>query len=51
MVLGNFEQWLPDFKKIVPNDYQRMLTAIGRFEEQGISHDNAVLEAFREICG
>ena len=50
-VLGNFEQWLPDFKKIVPNDYQRMLTAIGRFEEQGISHDNAVLEAFREICG
>ncbi len=50
-VLSNFEQWLPDFKKIVPNDYQKMLSAIGRFEEQGVSHDYAVLMAFREVCG
>jgi hypothetical protein len=26
-----------------------MLTAIGRYEEQGIPQDKAVLEAFREI--
>ncbi|MCR5402571.1 MAG: glutamate synthase large subunit [Butyrivibrio sp.] len=48
-ILSNFEQYLPDFKKIVPNDYQRMLTAIGKYEEQGIDYDNAVLEAFKEI--
>ena len=48
-ILDNFEEYLPDFKKIVPNDYQRMLTAIGKYEEQGIPHDKAVLEAFREV--
>ncbi len=41
--------YLPDFKKIVPNDYQRMLTAISKYEEQGISHENAMLEAFEEV--
>lgn len=48
-VLEHFEEWLPDFKKIVPNDYQKMLKAIGRYEEQGISYEDAVLEAFREV--
>ena len=48
-VLAHFEEWLPDFKKIVPNDYQRMLKAISRYEEQGIAYDKAVLEAFREV--
>lgn len=48
-VLKDFDSYLPHFKKIVPHDYQRMLVAISRFEEQGISHDNAVLEAFREV--
>ncbi len=48
-VLAHFEEYLPDFKRIVPHDYQRMLSAISRFEEQGIGHDNAVLEAFREM--
>ncbi len=41
--------YIPLFKKVVPLDYQRMLTAIGRYEEQGIPHDKAVLEAFREV--
>ena len=41
---------IPDFKKIVPNDYQRMLTAIGRHEEQGVDHEHAVLEAFKEVA-
>ncbi len=45
-ILENFDAYIPDFKKIVPHDYQKMLTAIGHFEEQGISYDNAVLEAF-----
>jgi glutamate synthase (ferredoxin) len=48
-VLDHFEDYLPHFKKIVPNDYQRILTAISKFEEQGISHENAELEAFNEM--
>ena len=48
-VLSDFERYLPDFKKIIPNDYQRMLIAISKHEEQGMDHENAVLEAFKEI--
>ena len=48
-ILSDYTAWLPYFKKIVPKDYQRMLAAISRHEEQGMPHDKAVLEAFREI--
>ena len=48
-ILNDFEAYIPFFKKVVPLDYQRMLTAIGKYEEQGIPHDKAVLEAFREV--
>ncbi|MCR5451223.1 MAG: glutamate synthase large subunit [Lachnospiraceae bacterium] len=45
-ILADFESNLSDFKKIVPNDYHKMLLAISKFEKQGIDHDSAVLEAF-----
>jgi glutamate synthase (ferredoxin) len=48
-ILDNFDSYIKDFKKIVPNDYQKMLTAIGKYEEQGIDHEHAVLEAFKEL--
>ena len=48
-ILDHFEEYLPSFKKIVPRDYQKMLIAISKYEEQGIPHDSAVLEAFREV--
>ncbi len=48
-ILARYDEYIPYFKKIVPKDYQRMLTAISRYEEQGIPHDKAVLEAFREV--
>ncbi len=48
-VLENFDLYIPHFKKIMPMDYQKALAAISSFEEQGISHENAELEAFREI--
>ena len=48
-ILSGFTDYLPCFKKVVPKDYQRMLTAISRHEEQGMPHDKAVLEAFREV--
>ena len=49
-VLDHFDEILPDFKKVVPNDYHRMQSLIGHFEEQGIPHEKAVLEAFEEMC-
>ena len=48
-ILRDYEAYIPYFKKVVPKDYQRMLTAISRYEEQGMPYDNAVLEAFREV--
>ncbi len=48
-ILSDLQEYLPHFKKIVPTDYQKMLSLIGRYEEQGISHENAELEAFYEL--
>ena len=48
-ILNNFDEYIPYFKKILPNDYQKMLVAISKYEEQGITHDHAVLEAFKEV--
>ena len=48
-IVNSFEEYIPYFKKVVPNDYQRMLAAISRYEEQGMPYENAVLEAFREV--
>ncbi len=45
-ILDNFDEYIGSFKKIVPNDYQRMLKAICEFEEQGMPHEQAVMEAF-----
>ena len=45
-ILGDFENWLPSFKKILPIDYQKMMTAIGKLEEKGIPHEQAKLDAF-----
>ncbi len=45
-ILDNFDEYLPSFKKIVPNDYNKMLSAICAFEEKGFSRERAVMEAF-----
>ncbi|MDD3766541.1 MAG: glutamate synthase large subunit [Eubacteriales bacterium] len=48
-ILQKFDEYLPYFKKILPHDYRKMLASISRFEEKGLPHDQAVLEAFHEI--
>ena len=45
-ILDNFEQYLPKFKKIIPNDYQKMMGSIAQLEEKGMSYEQAKLEAF-----
>ncbi len=51
MILDNFEQCLPKFKKIMPHDYSRMLKLINKYEMKGLDHDQAVNGAFNEIKG
>ena len=48
-ILADFDAWLPLFKKVMPNDYRRMLAAIGRFEEKGLGREQAELEAFYAV--
>ena len=50
-ILSDFDRYVPDFKKIIPNDYQKMLSHISKAEERGLNHDDAVLEAFYETTG
>jgi glutamate synthase (ferredoxin) len=45
-ILEHFEEYLPKFKKIIPNDYQRMMGSIAQLEEKGMSYEQAKLEAF-----
>ena len=48
-ILADFDTAVKAFKKIIPNDYKRMLIEIGRSEEKGFSHDEAVMEAFKVV--
>ncbi len=50
-ILSDFDAYLPDFKKIIPVDYSKMLAAIAGFEEKGLSREQAELEAFYAISG
>ena len=45
-VLENFQEYLPKFKKIIPKDYKRLLQLSAHFEEQGMSREQAQIEAF-----
>ena len=46
MILENFKEYLPKFKKIIPHDYRRMLQTIVQMEEKGLSSEQAQIEAF-----
>ena len=47
-IIDNFNEYLPSFKKIVPNKYQEILNLIAGFEAKGLSKEKAMLEAFNE---
>ncbi len=48
-ILTNFEEYLPKFKKIIPNDYKKMISTIGQMEVKGLSSEQAMIEAFYAI--
>ncbi len=45
-ILMDFESYIPQFKKIMPNDYRKMLDAISILEKKGKSREEAEMEAF-----
>ena len=45
-ILERFEEYLPKFKKIIPHDYERMMSTIVAMEEKGLSPEAAQIEAF-----
>ncbi len=48
-VLDHFKEYMPKFKKIIPGDYKRMLQLSSQFEEQGMSRQEAQIEAFYAV--
>ena len=43
------KEYLPKFKKIIPYDYKRMTSLSLKLEEQGMSSEQAQMEAFNEV--
>jgi glutamate synthase (ferredoxin) len=50
-ILEDFVNQVASFKKILPRDYDRILKAIAQFEERGMDHDEAEIEAFYAVTG
>ena len=47
-VLANWTEMVPKFVKVMPRDYKRVLQALKRAEESGLSGDEALTAAFEE---
>ena len=45
-VLEHFAEYLPKFKKIIPEDYKELFIMANQFEELGMSKEEAQIEAF-----
>jgi glutamate synthase (ferredoxin) len=47
-VLALWEQMVPKFVKVYPNDYRRVIETQKRFKAKGLSEDEAIMAAFEE---
>lgn len=47
-ILSDWKHYRSLFKKIIPNDYLRIMTQISVEESQGYNHEDAVLSAFKK---
>jgi len=47
-VLARWRKLVPRFVKVMPKDYQRVLRAMQKVKEQGLSGDQAIMAAFEE---
>ena len=48
-ILSDWKHYRTCFKKIIPNDYLRIMTEIYAEEEAGVKYDEAVLSAFKKV--
>jgi glutamate synthase (ferredoxin) len=47
-ILALWEEYVPKFVKVMPKDYKRMLAAIKRVTDAGLSGEEAIMAAFEE---
>ena len=47
-ILADFDAYLQKFKKIIPHDYKKMIALASKWEERGMSSEQAQMEAFNE---
>ncbi len=50
-ILDSWDESLLHFKKIIPEDYKKLISVTGQFEEQGMSREDAQIEAFYKCMG
>ncbi len=46
-ILDNWDEMLPKFVKVIPKDYMRMLQAIKKVQDSGLTGDDALMAAFK----
>ena len=47
-ILDSIEDYIPRFKKVIPHDYKRMMNSIAAHMADGMSEDEAKIQAFHE---
>jgi glutamate synthase (ferredoxin) len=47
-ILSLWEQYLPQFVKVIPKDYKRMMAAMKKVEAEGLGGEEGVMAAFEE---
>jgi glutamate synthase (ferredoxin) len=47
-ILAQWDAFVPQFVKVMPKDYKRMLACIERAQAQGLTGDEAIMAAFEE---
>ena len=48
-ILGNWKNWKGKFKKIIPNDYLKIMNEIAEQEQNGVEHEDAIMAAFKKV--
>ena len=47
-ILTHWEDYIPRFVKVMPKDYKRVLTALKKVKESGLTGEEAIMAAFEE---
>jgi glutamate synthase (ferredoxin) len=50
-LLDNWDTEVKNFVKVIPKAYKEMITEIEKCREQGMSEEDAILDAFRVVSG